>query len=73
MVINDKKITVQGLKNRELLDGSWIKSPGRCKICCKLNEGEKGVEEETGTSQKAFSHSLIFIVLLGRVRLVKLV
>lgn len=41
--------------------------------CCKLTEGEQGAEEETGTSQRAFSHSLIFIVLLGRVRLVKLV
>lgn len=68
-----KKITVQSEKNWELFGGSWIKSPARCKSCCKLTEGEKGAEEETGTSQRAVSHSLIFIVLLGRVRLVKLV
>lgn len=61
------------LKNWELFGGSWIQSPARCKICGKLTEREKGVEEETRTSQRAFSHSLIFIVLLGRVRLVKLV
>ena len=40
--------------------------------CGKWTEGEKGAEEETGTSQRASSHSLIFIVLLGRI-LVKLV
>ena len=64
---------VWSLKNWELFGGSRIKSPARCKSCCKLAEGEKGIEEETGTSHRALSHSLIFIVLLGRVRLVKLV
>lgn len=53
----------------------WIMDKVTCQMqsCCKLTEGEQGAEEETGTSQRAFSHSLIFIVLLGRVRLVKLV
>ena len=71
--LKKKKNTVQSEKNWGLFGGSWIKSPARCKSCCKLTEGEKGAEEETGTSQRAVSHSLIFIVLLGRVRLVKLV
>lgn len=67
MIIDDWKKGVWSLKNWELFGGSWIESPARCKSCCKLTEGEKG------TSQRAFSHSLIFIVLLGGVRLVKLV
>ena len=62
MIINVKCTFCRWKETLGLFDRSHSKSPGRRRCWCELNE-EAGVEEETEISQRAFSNSLVFIVL----------